>query len=559
MSGVIYPVNNKKYTAEDVEIFNCTRTSGVYTVLDFDCSLNGNVVTIGKGLAWIKNGDFTGKALAFKEPETLTLDGADSTNNRYDVVAVRYDASKAEPELVVIKGEAEAEPVIPTRSKETYLYELFLYAILRKAGESSASIENLIDLRTNETFCGLMRDSVTSAVVPAYDTIFDIIEFNSPSLYSGATLDFDYEKYQYLIADVGNTIASCGIVLPLQTGSVTSFFFSGSNFCVKQQQIGEPVTIYFRMQVDLTENSDRGHVITLLEWSSTPDFSSKQNARLDRLVGITKQPEGYVKVDDIYNPESHNAQSGEAVKQAIDEALEGFEGGGSGLTKEQITALDNMFKISAFTENPTNAYNSFKEAFGIVDDDTNNDNTNTDENIEWKKVWEFTDEDGEDPSTVFTISNQNTNNTAALTTDGFCLASVNSTVVAVNCPEAKNVNSAIIEVEARIDVMGTYDGGFGFRMNTGTTNNYAKMTTGNNKIFQSVGTAHNEIGTVSADGVFHTYRVQNINGVYKICFDGIDLTGDYTNGCTDGYGGSTAVMCHFGATATIRAIRVWYE
>ena len=325
MSGVIYPVNNKKYTAEDVEIFNCTRTSGVYTVLDFDCSLNGNVVTIGKGLAWIKNGDFTGKALAFKEPETLTLDGADSTNDRYDVVAVRYDASKAEPELVVIKGEAEAEPVIPTRSKETYLYELFLYAILRKAGESSASIENLIDLRTNETFCGLMRDSVTSAVVPAYDTIFDIIEFNSPSLYSGATLDFDYEKYQYLIADVGNTIASCGIVLPLQTGSVTSFFFSGSNFCVKQQQIGEPVTIYFRMQVDLTENSDRGHVITLLEWSSTPDFSSKQNARLDRLVGVTKQPEGYVKVDDIYNPESHNAQSGEAVKQAIDEALAEFE------------------------------------------------------------------------------------------------------------------------------------------------------------------------------------------------------------------------------------------
>lgn len=350
MARIIYPINGKTYTAEDVEIINSPRTSGIYSVLDFDCSLSGNVLTIGKGLAWIKNGDFTGKCVAFTEPETLTLDSADSTKNRFDVVAIRYDASKTEPELVVIKGEAEAEPVIPRRSKETYLYELFLYAILRKAGEGSASVENLIDLRTNETYCGLMRDSVTSAVVPAYETIFDVVEFGTASLYGGATLDFDYEKYQYLIADVGNTIASCGIVLPLQTGSVTNFAFSGSNFCVKQVQNGDPVTTYFRMQVDLTEFSDRGHVITLLEWSSTPDFSSKQNARLDRLVGVTKQPEGYVKVDSVYNPESHNAQSGEAVKQAIEEALEGFEGGDVEIP-ENVETTDN--KVTSIDENST--------------------------------------------------------------------------------------------------------------------------------------------------------------------------------------------------------------
>ena len=73
MSGVIYPINNKEYTAEDVEIFNCTRTSGVYSVLDFDLSLSGNVLTVGKGLAWIKNADFKGKAVAFTESETITL------------------------------------------------------------------------------------------------------------------------------------------------------------------------------------------------------------------------------------------------------------------------------------------------------------------------------------------------------------------------------------------------------------------------------------------------------------------------------------------------------
>ena len=50
---------------------------------------------------------------------------------------------------------------------------------------------------------------------------------------------------------------------------------------------------------------------------------------------------------------------------------------GGGITATQITALDNMFKISAFTENPTSAYNSFKEAFGIGDDTNTEDVTIT--------------------------------------------------------------------------------------------------------------------------------------------------------------------------------------
>jgi hypothetical protein len=305
---------------------------------------------------------------------------------------------------------------------------------------------------------------------------------------------------------------------------------------------------------------------------------------------------------------------------------------GGGITSEQITALDNMFKIAAFTENPTSAYNSFKEAFGITDDTNTEDvtitlsantltfneeesqtltATVTPSNItddvvwtssnnavatvengivtpvsdgsciitasvglataecsvtvslvdstEWKQVWEFTDENGSDISTVFAIGNPHANNTAELRADGFFLESVNSSLVSVNSREAKNASSTIIEVEARIDTMGTHNGGYGFNMKTGNASNYAFVSTGNNKIFQAVGTTHNQIGSVSADNEFHTYRLQSINGVHKICFDGVDLTGDYTNGCTDGYGGHTGINCHFGASATIRAMRVWYE
>lgn len=39
----------------------------------------------------------------------------------------------------------------------------------------------------------------------------------------------------------------------------------------------------------------------------------------------------------------------------------------NGLTTAQINALDGMFKIASFTEDPTEAYSAFKTAFGISD------------------------------------------------------------------------------------------------------------------------------------------------------------------------------------------------
>lgn len=43
------------------------------------------------------------------------------------------------------------------------------------------------------------------------------------------------------------------------------------------------------------------------------------------------------------------------------------ESSGGGLTAEQITALDSMFKICAYTVDASDAYNAFKTAFGIED------------------------------------------------------------------------------------------------------------------------------------------------------------------------------------------------
>ena len=62
MALVTYPLNNLDYTAEDAELFHCTRSSGIYANDDFGFTVTGtdNTVTIGTGIAWIRNSKFSG-------------------------------------------------------------------------------------------------------------------------------------------------------------------------------------------------------------------------------------------------------------------------------------------------------------------------------------------------------------------------------------------------------------------------------------------------------------------------------------------------------------------
>ena len=38
---ITYPLNNIDYTAEDAELFHCTRTSGIWATNDFPISVTG--------------------------------------------------------------------------------------------------------------------------------------------------------------------------------------------------------------------------------------------------------------------------------------------------------------------------------------------------------------------------------------------------------------------------------------------------------------------------------------------------------------------------------------
>ena len=164
ISIVTYPLNNVQYTAEDAELFHCTRKSGVWAGDSLTPSANGidASVTIGKGIAWIQNEDFSGKVVAIKEDVTVDLGATSATLPRLDVIALRFDASLNESEIVVKKGTPASNPSLPEIVRTGTVYELYLASVLRPVNVPNVTAENLTDLRLDETVCGLMADSVTS-------------------------------------------------------------------------------------------------------------------------------------------------------------------------------------------------------------------------------------------------------------------------------------------------------------------------------------------------------------------------------------------------------------
>lgn len=69
-------------------------------------------------------------------------------------------------------------------------------------------------------------------------------------------------------------------------------------------------------------------------------------------------------IEDLEIPES--GVTDEQIASAVEEYMAEHSVSGGGLTAEQITALDNMFKVCAFTKADVSAeYNAFCTAFGI--------------------------------------------------------------------------------------------------------------------------------------------------------------------------------------------------
>lgn len=163
MAIITYPLNNIDYSASDAEIYNCTRTSGVYANTDnLDLTITAaRTVSIGEGMAWIKNNTFAGKAIAVTEAVELSFDAPDSTLNRIDRVVLGFSAADNATTIYVKKGTPASSPVAPTVERTPSLYELGLYDVSVPAGLTALTVSNITDQRANGDVCGIMSDGVT--------------------------------------------------------------------------------------------------------------------------------------------------------------------------------------------------------------------------------------------------------------------------------------------------------------------------------------------------------------------------------------------------------------
>lgn len=158
-----YPLNNVDYSAEDVEIYNSTRTSGIYSGDDFIPSANGsdNKITIGPGIGWIQNGKFRGKCICMESTEEVTMPVSDATYPRIDSVVLQFDANANRTDVAIKQGIASSSPIPPDVVKTEALYELHICHVNRPAGSAAISVSDVTDLRLDDTYCGIMADSVT--------------------------------------------------------------------------------------------------------------------------------------------------------------------------------------------------------------------------------------------------------------------------------------------------------------------------------------------------------------------------------------------------------------
>lgn len=164
-----YPLNDIDYQAEDAELFHCTRTSGVYASGHFPVSVTGtdNNITIGKGIGWLKNTEFSGKVFASKEATTLNVGVPDASLPRVDAVVVRFDANQNETYFTIKQGSVGSPPTPPEVERGEYIYELHLYHIRRRPGATAITPGDITDLRMDANYCGLMADSVTQVDMSA--------------------------------------------------------------------------------------------------------------------------------------------------------------------------------------------------------------------------------------------------------------------------------------------------------------------------------------------------------------------------------------------------------
>jgi microcystin-dependent protein len=125
--------------------------SGVGGELAVSADGSDMTVDVATGEAWIQGNYYASDAV-----ETLTLEDANATKPRIDLVVLRNDINGARKiTLAVITGEAASTPVAPDHLTSADFYDLVIAQVAVAANAAVISSGNITSTRSNTTLCGI--------------------------------------------------------------------------------------------------------------------------------------------------------------------------------------------------------------------------------------------------------------------------------------------------------------------------------------------------------------------------------------------------------------------
>ena len=175
-----WPLDNKPYTSVALGAAYAARSRGVLNADSFTATTNGdNTITVGKGVGCLHVSE-QWAAFPLNEGDVLlTFADADGVYPRWDVIALVYDKNANTAGLEVRTGLAAETPALPALRRNDDYDEIFLYRVTRPVGATKITADNVVDLRLDNTVCGLMRDTIdgvdTSVMQKQFDTFLQKI------------------------------------------------------------------------------------------------------------------------------------------------------------------------------------------------------------------------------------------------------------------------------------------------------------------------------------------------------------------------------------------------
>ena len=187
-----WPLDNKRYTAVALGAAYAARSRGLLTAESFSLTTNGdNTVTLTKGLGCLHVSEFWACFPYSKNDILVQFEDADGVYPRKDVIVLGYDKNANEAGVYVRTGMAAETPEMPELRQDSDYDETFLYCVNRPTGATSITPENVVDLRLDPTYCGLMRDTIdaidTRVMQAAFEAFLNKIEQELNDLNAGTS------------------------------------------------------------------------------------------------------------------------------------------------------------------------------------------------------------------------------------------------------------------------------------------------------------------------------------------------------------------------------------